>query len=177
MRNHFSLFGRTAVLRGNVCTIQLSAKASRDEEYDQDLWGAMSNIRPKFEDEIKHAVREYLGGEFEVQSVDFLWGSVEVLIAIGTIYYAISRYESFVRSLELLTAHLRIRLARLVGRSGMQPIHISATWLPGPSLARVEETACRSESIDTPSLLLLYLVVSHGALLAVLVWMLATRLR
>jgi hypothetical protein len=177
MRTDFGLFGRKAVLRGNVCTIRLYASVFRDQEYDEHLWEAVSEMRPKFEEEIKHVVTQYLGREFEVQSVDFLPGSVEVLIAIGTVYYAISRYESFVKSIELLTAHLRGLLARLLGRVGPRPIIVSGTWLPGASLARAEETAYRSESIDTPSLLLLYLVVSHGALLAVLAWMLVTRLR
>ena len=177
MRMGLGFLPRKIVLRGDVFTIRLYATARPDRELDDRLYEFMLQLRPEYEDEVRRVVGEHLGKEFEVRSVDFIPGSAEVLMVIRTAYYAVANYDSFIKSVELLASHLRGLLARILRGFGPRPVTVSGNWVSGPALVRAEQAVHRWETFDPSSLLLLYLILSHAGLIAVLVWILVARLK
>jgi hypothetical protein len=69
--------------------------------------------------EIQEQVRSTLGLEFQVQSFDIRKGSVTLFVAVSTafgFYMGFSRYESFIKSANLLVSQLKGIVQRGCGR-------------------------------------------------------------
>lgn len=168
----------SSVLSGAVCTIHIIIKNVDSESEDQvlrGLWHPFSDLRS----EILATTHQVLGPEFDIRSMSLARGSIEIFVTIGAIYYAMSRYKNFVESIELLATQLTGVVRRLLDPMINQPIStisIWATWEPGPGLIRLEVE-------DHPSPvngfwaypLLWYVIVTHAALLTLLIWLFARR--
>jgi hypothetical protein len=161
-----NLFNKRIVLSGDVAYFRCVMTSEQDDR----LWDLASESKSKLEYEIEQAVHDILGPEFVVRGVSVVRGSVTLLFAIGTTYYVISKYKNFVESLELLKSQLKRLMLRYF--ENMQPT-IDITWTPGPSLANAEVIGPVYGSLDRIQLLLLsYLIISHAALLAMVLWLL-----
>jgi hypothetical protein len=123
--------------------------------------------------EMDRMVKQTLGPEFEVRSMTIGSGSVEVLVVIATTYYVVSKYKTFIESLELLKRQMESLLRNQVPF----PSSTDATWTPGPALATVQGGGLSTESPGlTQMILLLYLILSHAALLTIFIWLLHKKL-
>ncbi|MBI3089577.1 MAG: hypothetical protein HYY96_02830 [Candidatus Tectomicrobia bacterium] len=126
--------------------------------------------------EIRSEVASFLGPQFEAQNIDIRRGSVEVLIdiaTVGVVYYAFSRYKSFVESLDLLAHQLGRVLARF---SGPDTAHIRGGWIPSPAL--FHPAADHAMIVDAGSLYILlvgYLILTNTVLIGFVLWMLLRR--
>ena len=126
-------------------------------------------------DELKHGIKQEivksLGEAFDIKSITIGRGSIEVLIVVGTEYYAISRYNNFIESVELLSSQVKKVAGRLFGTIAAEQPDISVTWTPGPALARLNSSRDGCILIHS-DLLIYYLILSHAALLSFVLWML-----
>lgn len=166
---------RRLKLSGHICTVNLSAVTPRhDRPRDENNLGWLRSHSEAFEREIKEEVNAILGPNFRVEQVQYRIGSVEVSVVIATVgivYYAVSRYKSFVESLDLMAFQLR----KLIGRyTGPLDTYVTSGWVAGPALARLPAEV-ESEDLGPGILLILiwYLALSNAALLGFLFWLLA----
>ncbi|MBI5473547.1 MAG: hypothetical protein HY961_14505 [Ignavibacteriae bacterium] len=174
MKPVFPFLGRRTTLSGDVVSIRFTIDFRNGREVDQEVWNFLQETRGELESDTKQAVEKILGPEFEVRSISFRRGSIEIIIIIGTVYYAISRYKNFIESIEMLVSQLKSLFQRFFGRFGPQPLSVHGTWSPGPALARAE-TIMSYGAIDGTMILLWYIILSHAALLSVFIWMLLNR--
>jgi len=121
-------------------------------------------------------VHEALGPEFQVQSLTIGRGSIEILILIGTTYYAVSRYKNFIESIELLVRQLKDIVKHFFERAAPMRVTVSAAWTPGNGLASVAAPH-DDAAAERVSPALWYLILSHAAMLAVVLWLLVGWLR
>lgn len=109
---------RTIRLSGHVCTIRLVASVAEGANSSDDRnlrW--LLDHRHGFETEVKEEVAAALGPNFVV-TTGFATGSVEVtaiIATVGVVYLSVSRYKSFIESLDLLVFHLKKVLSRFCG--------------------------------------------------------------
>lgn len=179
-----SLFAkRTALIYGYVGLVHLTVRTANSEE-DGDLLGYARELHQQLEAEIEQQVRDTLGPDFEVLNVDFRKGSVEIWVAlgaVGTFFMGFSRYESFVKSVNLLVSQLRGLVQRFFGqgpRPAMEPpIVVTGSWQPGPSVTAANQMLTYSGGIDSSDIVLAYLLLSHAALLGVFLWLLVRHLK
>ena len=82
-------FGRPLILSGEVLVIRLIVQAVGPETDDR-LWSIASHDSYRLREEIATAVHAHMGPEFDVRSMSFARGSLELLIVVGTLYYAVS---------------------------------------------------------------------------------------
>jgi hypothetical protein len=131
------------------------------EDFDQELRERISGI-----------VRETLGPPFEVRLVAVGRGSIEVIVLIGTTYYAISRYKNFVESIELVVRQITDLVRHIFGRATPTPVTATGTWAPAQGmLAALPRRRVRAGS----SLVLWYLILSHAAMMVVILWFVLSR--
>jgi len=133
--------------------------------------------RVKLRCEILAVVHQTLGSEFDVRSVTFRSGSIEIFVVIGAVYYAVSRYKNFVESIELATSQIAGAVQRFFNAATpMGSVNVVANWQPGPGLVRLE-TAERPKSLDTGWAypLLWYVILSHAALLSLSIYLLVEK--
>lgn len=172
------LFGRSLILSGEVLVVRLTVETGR-EEGDQILWDITRKESFRLRDEMADAVHKHMGPEFDVRSMSFARGSVELLVVIGTLYYAVSRYKNFVESIELLVAQLKRVVTgffdQRLGPSSL--ISVQGNWTPGPGLAQAAPRLSGGLIGESPGLVVWYLVLSHAAMLAVLLWLLVRGFR
>jgi hypothetical protein len=92
-------------------------------------------VQQRLRHEIQDQVRATLGPEFQVQSFDIRKGSVTLLVAVSTvfaIYMGFSRYESFIKSANLLVSQLKTIAQRILGRTGnagSDNLDVRGTWV------------------------------------------------
>ena len=161
---------KQAVLSGDVCSLRVVITGTDGDHSSRNLWSFLEKESQNLHSKISAAVRQHLGIEFEVRSITFGTGSIEMLVIIGTAYYVVSRYKNFVESIELLVNQVKQIVTRLFTQPDFQNtlnnrltnISVSATWSPGPALVRAE-TIDIGTSTPGFSLLLLYFIVSHAA--------------
>ena len=150
-----------------------------DDKEEETARQQMNEIQERVQYEIDIVVREILGKGFRLRSMAIGRGSIELFLALaaaGSFYMGFSRYKNFVESLELLTSQITAILRRFMPSSTV----INTSWIPG-------EVLDTPKASETPSLhwytnyqiqmvLLIYFVVSHAALLGVVLWLLIKRL-
>ena len=145
-----------------------------DEEFEQRAWGMLSESHANIERDVREAIAETLGPEYTVSRFLYTRGSVEILIGISAGLYAVyvgaSRYKNFVESLTLLVRQLRGLFERLFGNISQGTVTVTGTWIPGPILQQQRFAAPRGTAFSDPAAVLWYLVLSHAALLAVVIW-------
>ena len=145
-----------------------------DENFEQMAWGMLSESHDRLERDIREAVAETLGPEYTVSRFLYTRGSIEILIGIGAGLYAVyvgaSRYKNLIESLTLLVRQLRGIFQRFFGRNDPGTVTVTATWIPGPTLQQQAFATPRGTAWPGFSAVLWYLVLSHAALLAVVIW-------
>jgi hypothetical protein len=169
-------FGRSLVLSGEVLVVRLTAQAE-EPEGDEILWDITRKESYRLREDIAAAVHQHMGPEFDVRSMSFARGSLELLVVVGTLYYAVSRYKNFVESLELLVAQLKRVVIAFFGQRMQDQISVHGSWSPGPGLVQAAPRLSGGVIVDRPGLIVWYLVLSHAALLAVLLWLLVQGFR
>jgi len=171
MSQMFSSPNSQTTLSGDVCTIRIFI-TSVDEQIDERLFYHFREIQPKLKIQVEEIVKKRLGEQFEVRRLRLERGSVEVLILIGTTYYAVSRYKNFVESIDLLTSQLKSLFSRLASAESPAPIEVTGDWSPSPSLTSAEVASSRVTSNPILLIMLLYIILSHAAMLAVIIYQL-----
>jgi hypothetical protein len=87
---------KQAVLSGDVCSLRVVITGADSDHSSRNLWSFLEKESQNLHSKISAAVRQHLGIEFEVRSITFGTGSIEMLVIIGTAYYVVSRYKNFV---------------------------------------------------------------------------------
>lgn len=177
MARWFPFLGRRIVLSGDVMTLRFIISARDDQEFDQRLRGLAYDLRDELEAEVRQATWRLLGSEFEVRSIVFGRSSLEILVAIGTAYYVVSRYKNFIESVQLLISQLKSLFERFFRPRVPVPIYVNGDWLPGPGLVTAGQIYAPYGSGDPNGILLIYLILSHAALLALFIWMVLRKLQ
>jgi hypothetical protein len=164
------------VLSGEVCSIHV--KVSMDGELEDQAWHLLgeNRYRGKLQSELLAAIHQSMGPEFDLRHMTFGRGTIEIVVTIGAVYYAVSRYKNFVESIELFVSQVAGVVKRFLENSMPMPAPptVAATWQPGAALVR---RGVRSDQRDTDWAypLLWYVIASHAGLLALFIWMLARR--
>lgn len=164
-----------SVLSGPVCTFHIVV--NMDSESQDRAWQLLG--RPDYRTDLQSpmlaSAHQTLGPELDVRSMSVTRGSIELFVTVGAIYYALSRYQNFVESIELLASQLAGVVRRFLGNFPMSPSDVSATWEPGPALVRLEALELETAGITWAYPLLWYVILSHAALLSLFIWLLARR--
>jgi hypothetical protein len=169
---------------GAVGFLQFSVKIDGEENSDDFLYGYARETHRELEGEIRQQVKETLGSDFEVLEVRLDRGSVAILVvvgAVGTFYMGFSRYESFIKSVNLLVSQLKGVFRRFFERVNPGPpdidLSVTGSWQPSATVLNAREKLESSASFDYGIALLVYLLLSHAALLGTLVWLLIRHLK
>jgi hypothetical protein len=159
-------------------------RAGTRPERDDQWYGIALETQGRLQEEIQNQVRGTLGPNFDLVNVRIEKGSLTLLIfigAVGTFFMGFSRYESFVKSVNLLVEQLKDFMKRFFGRSvgggAVAPVSVSGSWEPGSSLAAANSVFAESSGPDANRILLGYLIFSHAALLGVLLWLVIRHLK
>jgi hypothetical protein len=109
---------------------------------------------------------------------------VTILIAVGavgTFYMGFSRYESFIKSVNLLVSQLKSVFRRFFERVNPGPpdidIAVTGSWQPSATVLNARASFNLSSGLDYGIVLLVYLLVSHAVILAALLWLLVRHLK
>lgn len=168
---------KTVPIYGFIGLVRLTVNTN-DE--DSELFGYARELRQKLEAEIDLQVQRTLGPEFEVLSVEINRGSITLLIvlgAVGTLYMGFSRYEGFIKSVNLLVSQIKGLLQRFFGQTASRPLSVTGSWEPGPVITEANRAFDISSGIDSCQVVLVYLLLSHAALLGVLLWLVVRHLK
>ena len=172
---------RTVAIHGFVGYVRLTVTSDYEDER---LFGEAMERRKQLESEIRIQVQNTLRPEFEVLTIDFTRGSLHVLVALGAVgafYMGFSRYENFIKSVNLLVSQLKGLLQRFLGRAyggaNQTPLTVTGSWQPGPVINAANMTLEESSGIDSSQFVLGYLLLSHAALLGLLIWLVVRHLK
>ena len=174
---------KTAPIYGLVGLLHFTV-TSDNENFDDDLLGYARERRKQLEAEINTQVLATLGSQFAVQSIDLHEGSIEIFVAltaVGTFFMGFSRYESFIKSVNLLISQvsglLQKFFGQLPGTATMAPVSVTGSWQPGSTVTSANQELRDSSGIETYHIVLGYLLLSHAALLSVLLWLVIRHLK
>ena len=168
-----SLLDSTTILSGDIAYLRfVMTWQNEDWQRENKAWELLRETKPLLDDQIRETVRKQMGAEFSVRDVVLVRGSIEVVVIIGTVYYVTSKYKNFIESIGLLKSQLKGLIRGHVDPQSIEPITMTDTWVPGPALASSGIGARRIASDDLTKILLLsYLILSHAALLTLLIWL------
>jgi hypothetical protein len=162
--------------------VQREYLSTKDEEDDY-LYRTALEIQQRLRHEIQEQVRLTLGPEFQVQSFDIRKGSLTLFVVVSTafaFYMGFSRYESFIKSANLLVSQLKVIVQRILGQTttaGSGNLDVQGTWVPLAPITEAHNALSPGRrGFDNCRLLLLYVLTSHVALLAVFIWLLLRHL-
>ena len=156
---------------------------SADDRYDEkSSWLCAKERHQALEKEIEQQVKETLGPDFEVIRVDIRQGSVTLWIvigAVGTFFMGFSRYESFIKSVNLLVDHLKGLLRRFFSDvpGGGPTVSATGSWQPAPVITAANQVFTSSSGLDSGMIMLIYLMLSHAAMTTILLWLLVRHLK
>lgn len=169
---------------GTIGFVRLTV-STQNENYDNDLYSHARESYRQLEADIDTEVRQTLGPEFEVVNVALHKGSITILVVlgvVGTIYMGFSRYESFIKSVNLLISQLKGLLQRFftagaAGAPAPRPVSVTGSWEPAAVVTAANHVLNSSAGIDSDQIVLGYLLLSHAALIAVLLWLVIRHLK
>lgn len=163
-------FADQMVLSGDVAYYRFIMRMD-DFNDEEAAWSQLLEARRPMEDEMRKITQDTLGTEFSVRSVTPIRGSIEILVVVGTTYYAVSKYKNFVDSLELLRNQLEGLIRRFFRRGNYT---VSSSLTLGPTV--VAGGMPVANQFDSNKLLLAYLILSHAAMLALFIWIILRRI-
>jgi hypothetical protein len=167
----------TVLVSGLVATVHIvlqdhDASGERTDKVFSMAREMQGQIRRQVEEEVLAT----LGDNFEVVGLNISPGSAHIwihLAAVGAIYMGLSRYKSLVESVNLLTSQLTGVVRRILEPFQMddENLIIRSNWTPGPAIMTASQSLASQNRLDSCSFLLMYLVLSHAALLALFFWL------
>jgi hypothetical protein len=83
----------------------------------------------------------------------------------------VSRYKSFVESIELMMLQLKQVITRFFS-TGPTQVSVQGSWSPGTGLAQTATRLHGGAGGDSHPIVVGYLVFSHAAMLATVLWLL-----
>ncbi len=137
-------------IHGEILYLRFLLDTTDLKKEDEFLYTYANKNKEKIKSQINEAVRSGLGSDFNVQSITYYPGSLTILVVIGTTYYAISRYKSFIESVELLVSQIRNLLSTTVSQGTNSRISASSNWIPGPGLIQLD-SQFSSSNTDLPT--------------------------
>ena len=171
------LFRHDLVLSGDVLVLRLRVEGPPNLfEADTEFWNLAREQEGRLRNEILLLLHERLGPEFDIRSMSFARGSLTLLLVVGTVYYAVSRYKNFVESVELFVSQLRQLVCKFFGAPFQWDVSVSAVWAPGPGLVESRTADQLSSTQGSQGTMLWYLILTHAAMLGVIIWLLLKKL-
>jgi hypothetical protein len=170
-----------SVLSGEVFSVHLIANlepsGAVDVNPESQVWGFLgdSSFRDILQKQVLFVAQQSLGPEFDLRRMSFSRGSIDIILTIGAIYYAVYNHKNFRERIELFVSQVTGVVRRFLEKS-VRPdtnINVSATWQPGPALAQQQENVGAEVDVRWAFPLLWYVILSHASLLALLIWLLA----
>lgn len=159
-------FKKTVELHGEIVSYQFIIEVAEEGSALEDL---QSN-RVGIENEIQEQVDLYLGKGVKIQDLRIKRGTIEIVVILGTayaIYLGFSKYKNFIESAQLLKSQIRRIFRRWLERYGVRSV--DGDVILSPNLPDVN---MRTDSDKTLTMvLLIYLLLSHAALLAFFIWL------
>jgi len=175
---------REVPIYGLIGFLQFRVSIDGEEGADDFLYGYARETHQKLEQEIRKQVAETLGSDFEVLNIRLGQGSVTILVVIGAtgaFYMGFSRYENFIKSVNLLVSQLKAAFRRFfeLVNPGPPDIDLSVTgsWEPSANVLNARASLNSSSGFDYGLMLLVYLILSHAALLAGFLWLVIRHLK
>ena len=131
-----SLFGKKVVY-GRIGTFRIVLKSLGDESSDDDrLYHFFRETRRELRSDVRGLIRSEFGEDVELKSFEVGRGSVELIVTIGTAYYVIASWKSFMESIDLLRIQLDLLFSRWARRPGnLGLVNADATWIPAAGLS------------------------------------------
>lgn len=171
-------------ISGIVATIHITVDSAeyREDKRNDRVYGMAMELRQKLRHDIEEQVRIALGDEFQVAFWEIRPGSAHILVGVATaafgIYMGFSRYKNFIESVNLLTDQIRDRVRAIFRNTSIDDgeLSVRSTWTPGPSVA-LAGTAVRDPGPDYNKVMLVYLIATNAAMLAVLIWLVIHRFK
>ena len=154
---------------GDIAYIRIVISVQNEDR----AWSELVESMPKIRREVEELTTQEFGPQVTVRSMIPIRGSIEVMVVIGAIYYAVASYEDFLTSIERLGSQLRRFFA-----SRMEHFYptVTSTVTLGPGTATVPTTSGPAEDL-TKMILLGYIILSHAALLVLFIWTLSKKLQ
>lgn len=153
-------------LIGEVCTVHLRVDFMDSDE--PRLWSLVSEGEAVLREKFSAALRMRLGRQFEIRSVTFGRGSIEIMVVVAAIGAFIVGYGELRDGLDHLVNDMRTILRQFFGRSTRGgSIYVSGGWAPGPVLFQIAPShgGVFSDS-RLVIIMLVYILSSHALLLA-----------
>ena len=119
------------------------------------------------------AVKNTLGPDFEIRYMAISKGSIEIFVIIGSTYILVSRYKSFVESIDLLISQFKGIVGKYAITAGA--LETETTWqlqegIGDPVASSHFLSWHRNPQITT--LLMWYVLISHAVLLLAVLYLL-----
>ena len=128
-------FRRRMILSGEVLVVRLVADPAVEHDVGF-LWTIVANEGYRLREDVNTAIHEHLGPEFDIRSMSFARGSLEIFVVIGMVYYAVSRYKNFLESVDFLITQLKRVVGAFFEHRGQGPFSVRGSWTPGPGLVQ-----------------------------------------
>lgn len=157
-----------------LCTIYITVDFTDFDE--PSLWSLVSESAGDLRAECSEAVFRRLGPRFEIKSMTFARGSVEIVAIIGAIGTFVANYGGLREGIDYLVGDMRSTVQAFFGRRVPTSGFVSARWSPGPMLSQPTRTGLSWLTALPSDIVLLYLLFSHAVLLALFVWVIVRRL-
>ena len=166
-------FAEQMVLSGDVVYYRFIMRME-NLDAEEGAWRSLVKDRQSMEEEMSRVTKEMLGLEFDIRNITPLRGSIEILVVVGTTYYAVSRYKNLIESLELLKDQLERLIRRFFSNRTPEPLSVTSSMTLGPSVA--SRMMSDGSTFDANKLLLGYLILSHAAMLVLFIWIIIKRI-
>jgi hypothetical protein len=160
----------------NIAALKFTISSSSPDS-DSSLYNLFNERRLFFQSEAERIVHSKSDGHLRIEYFSIEKGSITVTIVLGTIgvvYYGISRYRSFVESIQLIQSQLKKMFETFISSISLNA-NISDSWQPSDDFV-LDMDSFYNEKIDRIQLVLIgYLIFSHFILLSVLVYLVLHR--
>ncbi len=161
---------RNLVLAGDVAYLTIDLTVLPPEE-EENVFRFLQEEGSLLFSQIESAARRILGPQFEVRRFEYRRGTIKIWVVLFAAYVAISRYKSFIESLELFASQVRDLVRRFLGNRAS----VDVNWFLGPALAASKAGAEIPETFPLLTAAIAYLILSHAALVTLVIWLIARR--
>ena len=112
-----------SVLSGEVFSVHLIANlepsGAVDVNPESQVWGFLgdSSFRDILQKQVLFVAQQSLGPEFDLRRMSFSRGSIDIMLTIGAIYYAVYNHKNFRESIELFVSQVTGVVRRFLEKS------------------------------------------------------------